>query len=97
MKNKEVIIPIAGANENDKSLVKGEIRNKKREGKWVSFFSDGNIQSECFYVNGISHGPIKVFSENGKLLYSGKYNMGKKSGKWKFIDPISSKITYKNY
>ncbi len=93
----EISIPFSESNEKDKSIVKGEVINKKREGKWVSYFPDGKIQSECFYVNGLSHGSVKVFLENGKLLYSGEYNMGKKSGKWKFIDPESSKITYKNY
>lgn len=81
----------------DQPVIKGETKNGKREGKWISYFTNGNIQSECFYVDGLSHGSTKVFLENGQLLYEGFYNMGLKSGIWTFIDPKTGAITKKKY
>ena len=81
----------------DQPVIKGETKNGKRQGKWISYFTNGKIQSECFYVDGLSHGSTKVFLENGKLLYEGIYNMGVKSGTWTFIDPKSGTRTKKKY
>jgi antitoxin component YwqK of YwqJK toxin-antitoxin module len=82
---------------HDQPVIKGETKNGKREGKWTSFFPNGKIQSECFYVNGLNHGLTKVYLENGQLLYEGEYTLGIKTGSWTFIDPKSGTLKNKEY
>ena len=82
---------------HEQPMIKGDTENGKREGKWTSYFTNGNIQSECFYVDGLNHGSTKVYLENGQLLYEGEYNYGSKSGRWTFIDSKSGSVTHKEY
>ena len=81
----------------DQPVIQGETKNGKREGKWTSFFPNGKMQSECFYVDGLNHGTTKVYLENGKLLYEGEYVNGEKAGEWTFVDQKSGAITNKKY
>ena len=81
----------------DQPVIHGETMNGKREGRWMSFFPNGKMQSECFYVDGLNHGKTKVYLENGKLLYEGEYVNGEKAGEWTFVDPKSGLTTNKKY
>lgn len=69
-----------------KKYVEGNIKNNSRDGQWHSYFPDGKVNSEAFYVQGKEHGVYKVYRENGKLFYVGHYNMGICDGEWRFYD-----------
>ena len=69
----------------------------KKNGEWVSYFSDGNIQSICHFKNGVAHGSVIVYNEKGQELYRGNFSNGIKIGEWVFTDPITMKKTVKKY
>jgi antitoxin component YwqK of YwqJK toxin-antitoxin module len=47
-----------------------------KQGKWVSFYPNGNIQSEAYYMAGIKSGYFKEYSQDGNLLSVVKYING---------------------
>jgi antitoxin component YwqK of YwqJK toxin-antitoxin module len=96
-KIEELIQNVPELKVHDQPVIQGETMNGKREGKWTSFFPNGKIQSECYYVDGLNHGATKVYLENGKLLYEGEYVNGAKAGNWTFLDLKSGAITKKKY
>ena len=69
----------------------------KKNGEWVSYFSNGNIQSICNFRNGVAHGSVIVYNEKGQELYRGNFRNGIKIGEWVFTDPITLKKTVKKY
>lgn len=58
----------------------------KPDGVWVSWFENGNRNSEGTYRDGQWQGTYKVWYPNGKLFYIGEYDQGKRTGVWKFYD-----------
>ncbi|MBP5396848.1 MAG: toxin-antitoxin system YwqK family antitoxin [Bacteroidales bacterium] len=58
----------------------------KPDGVWVSWYENGNKNSEGTYRDGQWQGVYKVWHPNGKLFYSGEYDRGKRVGIWKFYD-----------
>ena len=47
-----------------------------KEGKWVSFYTNGNLKTEEYYSAGIKNGYFKTYSEDGNLLSVLKYING---------------------
>jgi len=64
----------------------GEYKNKKRDGRWVYYYENGNIWSEGFFKNGKSDGKRITHYENGKVFYVGYYDQDKRVGVWTFYD-----------
>lgn len=67
----------------EKSRVKtiGKMIGRKRVGKWIYYYSDGNrIFSEENYKDGKLNGPLKNYYSNGKLTEETDYKNGKKDG-----------------
>ena len=56
------------------------------DGVWVSWYENGNKNSEGTYRDGQWHGTYKVWHPNGRLFYSGEYEHGRRVGIWKFYD-----------
>lgn len=69
-----------------KKYVEGNLKNNLRDGQWRSYFIDGKVNSEGFYVQGKENGTYKVYRETGKPYYVGHYNMGICDGEWRFYD-----------
>jgi antitoxin component YwqK of YwqJK toxin-antitoxin module len=61
---------------------KGLIRNGKKEGLWITFFSDGRALSKAYFKNGILNGPFESYQGNGDVRTIGNYKDGKRSGDW---------------
>jgi hypothetical protein len=64
--------------------IKGYVLGGKRDGEWMSWYSNGKPWSACTYRAGILNGPIQTWYENGQKRFSGSYMNGKRSGKWTF-------------
>jgi len=47
-----------------------------KQGKWVTFYSNGNLQSEGYYSAGIKNGYFKEYSQDGNLVSVTKYVNG---------------------
>ena len=56
------------------------------DGTWVSWYENGNKNSEGTYRNGQWQGTYRVWHPNGRLFYIGEYDRGKRTGVWKFYD-----------
>lgn len=70
--------------------------NQLRDGKWIFYGENGAERSISFYKNGKRDGHTIVKYSNGKLHYTGEYEMDKKVGEWIIYDEKGKK-TIKNY
>ncbi len=50
----------------------------------TAYYSNGKIESETPYRNGLVHGEFKVWWENGQLKAKGYYRQGKPHGPWEY-------------
>ena len=78
---------------------KGSFKNGKREGAWVSYHDDGQLESKGNYKNGMREGAWVGYWGNGQLKYSGNNTNGKNEGAWVYYynnGRLSSKGKYKN-
>ena len=60
---------------------KGDFKNGKAEGLWITFFPDGKPRWEGIKKNGLNDGPFTMWYENGRKKLEGFYQNGKKHGK----------------
>jgi len=71
---------------HNKIQMKGEYKDKKRDGKWIYYYENGNIWSEGFFKNGKSDGKRILYSKNGKIFIEGYYQDDRPVGVWKYYD-----------
>lgn len=62
------------------------------DGVWVSWYENGNKNSQGTYVNGKWHGVYRVWYPNGNLRYTGEYDNGVRVGVWKFYDSTGTLV-----
>lgn len=67
-----------------KKYIEGGVKNDLRNGEWKSYFENGNVQSEIFYIQGKENGDYKVYRENGNRFIEGHFDMGNCVGEWSF-------------
>jgi hypothetical protein len=60
----------------------GMIIDGKKEGEWLTFFSDGRLLSKSYFKAGLLNGPFKSYQSNGDVRSIGYYKNGKRSGQW---------------
>ncbi len=60
----------------------GNFENGKRQGKWLSFYENGEIKNVFSYENGALQGEYKFFDHAGTLKESGQFFNDKKEGEW---------------
>lgn len=41
----------------------------KKNGIFISYYKNGQIRDECYYINGIKNGLVKLYYDNGQLEY----------------------------
>ena len=71
---------------NQQERAGGSLKEGKRNGQWYAFFSDGSLQTDAFYIDGIEHGYYTVYRENGNPYYKGHYDHGICDGTWYWYD-----------
>lgn len=57
--------------------------NGKKEGVWVFWYENGQLEAEGSYVDGKKEGVMKRWYYEGQLSEEGFYLAGKKEGVWK--------------
>lgn len=62
------------------------------EGTWISWYENGNKNSQGTYVDGEWHGVYKVWYPNGRLHYTGQYEHGARVGVWTYYDSTGAKV-----
>jgi len=60
---------------------------KEAEKKYTltTHFQNGKVQTEIAYVNGVQHGPYKLYNFYGTVVVSGTYHNGNQHGEWKWF------------
>ena len=64
----------------------GEYKEKKRDGRWIYYYANGNVWSEGFFKNGKSDGKRMMYNENGSIFIEGYYKEDRRVGVWKFYN-----------
>ena len=61
---------------------KGKIKDGKKEGEWVEYWSNGQLMSKVSYKNGKEEGEWVGYHGNGQLSSKGSYKNGLWEGDW---------------
>ena len=61
----------------DMKLPLGKMKDGKNEGKWISWYPNGQKREEVTYKDGKKDGFWKYWNENGQIESAEKYNNGK--------------------
>ena len=60
----------------------GSLKNGRKEGTWVRYWSNGQVRNKGNYKNGEREGAWVSYITNGKLFYKGNFKNGKAEGTW---------------
>ena len=60
----------------------GLFKDGKRDGPFVSYHSNGQLESKGTYKDGKKEGPWTTYHDNGKLSKKGPYKNGRLHGPW---------------
>ena len=82
---------------NGQVSVRGEMRNGKREGTWISYYDNGQPMSQGEYANGKREGKSITWYPNGKTRYEGSYSNDKQAGTWKYWEENGKLVKEVNY
>jgi len=63
-------------------IEEGLILDGKREGLWITYFSDERVLSKAHFDNGVLNGPFESYQSSGEIRAIGSYKDGKRSGDW---------------
>ena len=69
-----------------KIYVEGKIKDRKRTGRWYSWYDDGSLWSTGCYKDGKDDGLTEAYYENGILRHSIQYKDGNKNGNAKYYN-----------
>lgn len=86
-------------NENGQLLESKPYKDGKLHGLWVTFYTNGNPNTESNYRDGIQHGASKVLFENGRVATETNYVDGELDGletNYNEDGTISSQYLYKD-
>jgi len=82
---------------NESSEFSNSNKKEIKNGEWISYFPNGEIQSVCHFKDGVPDGSIIVYNEGGQELYRGNFENGAKIGEWVFTNPETNEIIKKDY
>jgi len=77
----------------------GWFRRGKKDGPWVRFYKNGQIDTKANFKDSELEGPYIVYHKNGQLQEKGNYKNSKKEGPWVFYHDngrLRRKGTYKD-
>ncbi|MCR4660007.1 MAG: hypothetical protein K5650_06895 [Bacteroidales bacterium] len=68
-----------------------------RQGRWLFYYPNGQVQTEATFVNGLEEGRYNVYRDNGSPYYLGQYSGGQRTGTWEVYDRDGNLVTTKQY
>lgn len=71
--------------ESFKPCIVSEMKGNIPNGQTTSWFENGQINSSYNYKDGMQDKEYKVYTEEGKTLIKGQYDIGRKVGKWEYF------------
>ena len=75
-------VPFTG--EIDEGWERGNFKKGRKEGKWVSYFENGQLFYKGDLKNGMKEGKWVFYFTNGQLARKGEYKNGVEEGMWVF-------------
>ena len=63
-------------------ITQGVFRNGKKEGPWVNYHENEQVDAKGTYKDGKADGPWVYYYENGQLRSKGTFKDGKQDGTW---------------
>lgn len=87
---------------NHNPKIRGTYRSlnpDRKNGKYISFYPNGNKSLECYYSDNILNGNYKAWYENGTLKYQAGYKNNKLHGSsklWSETGVLKKIVEYKN-
>lgn len=94
---KDILLKEINYHPNGNKYIEGNYKDGLREGKWASWYKDGQLWSEGNFKQDKSDGVRSVYHPNGNLHYKGTFDIGKRVGIWLFYDESGIKINEINY
>lgn len=76
-------------------VLSGNFENGLRQGRWTSYYEDGEVKTIATYENGVLQGEYKSFSHKGDVDQSGSFVNNKKEGVW-HVDGGRRVVTFKD-
>jgi antitoxin component YwqK of YwqJK toxin-antitoxin module len=98
-KNQNMVILQEIDNDKLQTLQKGALINNVKEGYWITLTQDKVIIIEAYYVHGKLNGPIKYYTDEGRLMTESVMVNGKQNGTCVFYHSngnIKAKGSFKN-
>tara|TARA_B100001287_G_scaffold70393_1_gene58021 strand:+ start:26965 stop:27336 length:372 start_codon:yes stop_codon:yes gene_type:complete len=95
--NNRVSVDNVPLKKNESSEFSNSNKKEIKNGEWISYFPNGEIQSVCHFKDGVPDGSIIVYNEGGQELYRGNFENGAKIGEWVFTNPETNEIIKKDY
>ena len=83
---------------NGKLQMRGKLNNDgQKNGVWISYFENGQKNSESNFKDGINNGYSMVWFPNGNVRYFGDYLNGKRSGTWTYYNEKGKVVKSESY
>ena len=91
-------VPFTGEVEG---IQQGKFRDGKRDGFWVGYHQNGQLNFKGKFIDGSKQGPWEFYHDNGSIKSKGEFKDGKREGYWYQQGPyglMDNKLTgtYKN-
>ncbi len=64
----------------------GQLKNKKKEGLWVSYFDSGGVANKINYSQDTMEGPCEYYYKTGQINATGQFKNDKKDGAWPYYN-----------
>lgn len=93
----EVIVQIINYTNNKiikRTVINERDRLNRKQGKWMTFYSDYTLKSECTYLNDMKHGFERIYKKNGDLISLLKYDKGDLVKEVEELSKIREKTLY---
>ena len=77
----------------------GFVKEGKKDGSWVEYFSNGTLMEKRNYKDGEKDGLVEFYYKNGQLRDKGNYKEGRLDGLWEYYyenGKLWEKINYKS-
>lgn len=75
-------------------VLSGDFENGLRQGRWTSYYEDGEVKTIANYEKGVLQGEFKSFTHKGDVDQSGTFANNKKEGVWQ-VDGGRRVVTFK--
>ena len=69
---------------NNNLVRSGSFKKGLRDGKWISWYENGNIKEICYYHRGTQRGKYFLYDDTALILSEGRYRHGKFHSKFSF-------------